>query len=154
VLAVHGRVVLCLDAFCWARCVMLRRTASCCAAVLMLRRGAHACPSRVCAVLERQASAYFKGPDGSTPMMTAAFRSHAHVTRRLLLHQLKHREAPAFTSEKDLTDLQKARDEAPPIPEWSMEFRARTERSPRQPLALRPPPQLAPQLAQRGAPQL
>lgn len=121
---------------------------------LLLLAAEHGHAHLVDALLERQASTYFKGPDGSTPMMTAAFRSHAHVTRRLLLHQLKHREAPAFTSEKDLTDLQKARDEAPPIPEWSMEFRARTERSPRQPLALRPPPQLAPQLAQRGAPQL
>ena len=61
-------------------------------------------------------------------MMLAAFAGHTGVTRRLLLHQLRHGQAPAFCS-PPLMERIGPKTPDMHIPEYALNFRQRITKS-------------------------
>ena len=101
------------------------------APTLLLLAAEHGHEQLVDALLRRRASTEATQgavEGGSTPMMLAAFAGHTGVTRRLLLHQLRHGQAPAFCS-PPLMERIGPKTPDMHIPEYALNFRQRITKS-------------------------
>ena len=97
---------------------------------LLLLAAKHGHEAMVGTLLKRNASTEATNRGGDTAMKVAAFRGHSGVTRLLLRHQLKHREAPAMCSPRVLEELRAPKEWTKvPIPKAYIEFRRSSEPS-------------------------